>query len=926
MFQGCWNCGRPAEQDTETCAVCEKAVYCDFFCLLKDSKRHAKLCLNNNQTKQYDRKKDSFTRDNTKEDTDSQTCFVEKSSLCQEGTNANKLSIKLCDTNKENASVYSDMTNTSNPMRSPELSPHSAFMKHKLKINTKTLLVDITKDKSKMLAKKAKKLDEFIPRSPLTLSDFSSFMPPFSPCLETKIREKKGKKQLNKSLITTQTLDSNEKLITQNVGKGEFIECKIDFNKKETDCEIRSTNETVSRAKQMKKMKIKYLKQRKQFSKRNKASNASIINKPYFSKSKRQSRLAKRVLFRNKIVDEEHKSNIKKTVNKCEKVAIKLDSSKINQNDSQLRENTIENIESTNTIIETEEDECTAYSNEDTDDMIKTCKDNKQMDIDKIFTDYKNKISLVSGLVSKRKTYPLKKNSPIGERKKRKGKKEIKADQNQQNEINSEEHKLIESDLQNEEEFPRKRKMLIDSLNPSCPTPIQMTKPDNEHKSDKKSAKKFSQSVKDKINDEKHELLETNSFSEEERKREKNNPPENFPKPQIKNKELQFRNGDILKHSYCEKVNPEKGKIPKESCSEKEFLKNGNQPNCSLQSQMKFKKLNRRNIKIKKKCDYEQNIFENEDPHDILPKPQNKRKKSHLRNQMIQKNSYSYNGEEENIDRFIQEDSLEPAIKCKKIHEKNLKIPKIMKRSTTSKEEQGNIKRNKTEKDLDISCHESINMETDIFTFTDSTNEVDLESLDEMRKKRMNKLDEEFGDFYDKYNDHEIDYYELQRNLVIVNEISIDYKEFLRNKMFAEKRKRSLKNKSDISSFFITTKLAMGQIKTFVEKQFQLISIFGTYPHSFEPCLQAEHCSMEVFSHCRWCCRLYNNAGCVQHRFQVTVAGQVTDMEWLLFMQDMPGDEEDETGLEMVGINYSCKPCQVRLDTVDNISDFRLFS
>ena len=138
---------------------------------------------------------------------------------------------------------------------------------------------------------------------------------------------------------------------------------------------------------------------------------------------------------------------------------------------------------------------------------------------------------------------------------------------------------------------------------------------------------------------------------------------------------------------------------------------------------------------------------------------------------------------------------------------------------------------------------------------------------------------------------------------------------------------------SETSSFFINTKAPMGQIKTFVEKKFKLLSIFGTFPHSVEPCLQAESCKEETFSHCRFCCSFYGSLSTIQHRFKVTLAGRVSDLDWLIFINNLPSEDEDEICLssgrwppELSGITYSCKPCQIRVDRVQTLSPFRIFT
>ena len=222
---------------------------------------------------------------------------------------------------------------------------------------------------------------------------------------------------------------------------------------------------------------------------------------------------------------------------------------------------------------------------------------------------------------------------------------------------------------------------------------------------------------------------------------------------------------------------------------------------------------------------------------------------------------------------------------------------------------------------------------SDIYSFSDFESESEPESLELMRFTGKARYSQEFEDL--SSSNIEIDYYELQRNLIITKAISIDYKEFLKNKAVSPKKSNVFTSITmrETSGFFITSKAPLGQIKTLVDKQFKLISIYGTSPHSVEPCLKAEACAAEVFPHCRLCCDMHNSAGTISHSYKVTVYGAVSDLEWMVFISQLHADHGDDLDMisgrwppEDLGTTSSCKPCQVRLNSVSNLSKFRLFS
>ena len=82
-----------------------------------------------------------------------------------------------------------------NNLQLPELSPHSMFLKQKFKLDTRQFkqrnqALIKTKVPEKKMCNKISNMDteELIPRSPLTLADFSSFRSPCSPYFQANIR------------------------------------------------------------------------------------------------------------------------------------------------------------------------------------------------------------------------------------------------------------------------------------------------------------------------------------------------------------------------------------------------------------------------------------------------------------------------------------------------------------------------------------------------------------------------------------------------------------------------------------------------------------------------------------------------------------------------------------------------------------------
>ena len=169
----------------------------------------------------------------------------------------------------------------------------------------------------------------------------------------------------------------------------------------------------------------------------------------------------------------------------------------------------------------------------------------------------------------------------------------------------------------------------------------------------------------------------------------------------------------------------------------------------------------------------------------------------------------------------------------------------------------------------------------------------------------------------------------------MVEEISISYKELLKNKYFLQSNEDNVTKSTtpESSSFFITTKAPMGLIKHQVETKFQVLSILGISPHSYAPCSLAESCSMEAYPHCSWCCSIQQIAGPVEHRYKVTLQGRVSDLEWIVFISELQETNEDEMDIssgrwppEKMGPMSSCKSCEVRIDSVKNLLEFRMFT
>ena len=71
----------------------------------------------------------------------------------------------------------------------------------------------------------------------------------------------------------------------------------------------------------------------------------------------------------------------------------------------------------------------------------------------------------------------------------------------------------------------------------------------------------------------------------------------------------------------------------------------------------------------------------------------------------------------------------------------------------------------------------------------------------------------------------------------------------------------------------------------------------------------------------------------VDHRFKVTISGNVADLEWMVFISEFNGKNEDDMEIisgrwppDISGMTSRCKPCQVKVNSVKNLSEFRLFS
>ena len=146
FFQECWNCGRNINGLGESCNSCNKAKYCDFFCLLKDSEKHVNTCEKHNEPPHQQivpRTRSENIERKIHDECDSTTDYSSSNSETDESEDENVES-SICQTvenfkqaSEINASLKDSVSSFHEyGTRPEELSPYSKFLKQKLKEGT----------------------------------------------------------------------------------------------------------------------------------------------------------------------------------------------------------------------------------------------------------------------------------------------------------------------------------------------------------------------------------------------------------------------------------------------------------------------------------------------------------------------------------------------------------------------------------------------------------------------------------------------------------------------------------------------------------------------------------------------------------------------------------------------------------------------
>ena len=148
-------------------------------------------------------------------------------------------------------------------------------------------------------------------------------------------------------------------------------------------------------------------------------------------------------------------------------------------------------------------------------------------------------------------------------------------------------------------------------------------------------------------------------------------------------------------------------------------------------------------------------------------------------------------------------------------------------------------------------------------------------------------------------------------------------------KTFPSVLKNITSHRKQGSSFYITTRVTQAEIKEIVNQMFPIISLHGSSPHNVTPCSISESCRTQPYPHCRWCCSMDQLANTVEHNFKVNIHGQVSDLQWSVFLSNQKNqDTVSSSGRwppERLCTPSSCTPCQVRLVAAGNLFQFRMF-